>query len=228
MTGIEQKPVHHGRDHEHGSPDVTRIHYEDTGTGGGATGGGVLVQPGHRLGTTEDRWYVPGPISSGTLGTNNTTANRLEAYPFVTTRDMTLDQVIVQVTSAISSSQARVGMYTDDGNLYPDALLFDTGAFSTATSGVKQTAISQGITAGTLYWAAIATSHSTVQHRSVQAADMMVILGWPAPSGTTSPQHGFGWFVAHTFAALPDPFTAGASAMTAADGVPTAIFLRGT
>jgi len=35
------KPHVHGRDHEHGGADTTLIHYEDVGTSGGGTGGGI-------------------------------------------------------------------------------------------------------------------------------------------------------------------------------------------
>lgn len=193
-----------------------------------ASVGGPPAQPGHRIGTTPNRWYIPGGGWSANLSTNSTTANRLELYPFIPSRNMTIDQVLIQVTGNVAGSIARIGMYTDDGNLYPASLLFDMGTVSTATTGVRQTAISQAVNAGQLYWVGISTSHATVQLRAMQAGSMMVILGWAQASGTPQPGGAFGWFLTHTTStALPNPLTAGATPMTATDGVPTAIFLRG-
>ena len=37
----QQKPIIHGRDHEHGGADPIRVHWEDVGTSGGGAGGGI-------------------------------------------------------------------------------------------------------------------------------------------------------------------------------------------
>ena len=185
-------------------------------------------QPGHRIGTTEDRWYSAGVVNATGTTTNTTVANRLEALPFIPSRDMTLDRVAVQVTAAVAGN-ARLGMWTGTSNIYPDALLFDTGTFSVGSTGPKVTTISQALDAGSLYWLGIVVSVATVQLRSWQAAACMAFVGHAAWSGTTQSPMAFGWYVAGAgVGALPNPFTGSATPMTANDGVPAAISVRGT
>ncbi|MGH2374564.1 MAG: hypothetical protein ACRDIC_14005 [bacterium] len=92
-----------------------------------------------------ERWYVAGPVAtSGETPSGTSFAiGRLHTLPLLSPRGGTLDRIAFNVTTAIASGLARVGIYqaTSATNLYPDALIVDGGEFSTATTGIKSATI---------------------------------------------------------------------------------------
>jgi len=128
-------------------------------------------------------------------------ANTLYAVPFLAARDMTVDRIAVNVITVASGKSARMGVYKDGTNLYPGSLLLDAGEVSVDTGGVKAITINQALPKG-LYWLTI-VSNGTPTIRTIYYPH--TILG--INSAHTSFQ--VGWSVSHSYAALPDPLTAG-------------------
>ncbi len=176
-------------------------------------------------GSTLNQWYTS-PNTGTALTTGAGTVNVLRAIPFVVSKVMTIDQMAINVTTAGAggTGNARVGIYADNGNNYPGALVVDAGAAVTTSTGVKTytTGLPVTIDPG-LYWLSYVHDNATTAPtmRAFAVASMTPVLGYASTLPTNAQ---FGWSVAFTYAALPNPFTAGGAAITA---VPIwAVFVR--
>lgn len=183
------------------------------------------VVPGQRIGTTPNRWYPQQILGNPVLTATAVTVSRLRAYPFVPSKDMTLDQIAANVTVAGTLADMRLAVYADDGNCYPATKLADSGNLLGTTAGIKAAAISLVVTGGELYW--LAEVHDvSLTLRTIPLVNLPPILGIDSALGTAL---GIGWDVAHTYdaiTALPSPYPAGATVQVAAP-IP-AVFVRGT
>jgi len=148
-------------------------------------------------------YMMPFVLSRYSISQTAMIADTLYAVPFLVVRDMTVDRIAVNVITLDSGKSARMGIYKDGTNLYPGSLLLDAGEVSVATGGVKAITIDQALAKG-LYWLAI-VSDGTPLNRILTYAD--TILG----INSTHVNSQTGWSIGHTYAALPDPFTAGGS-----------------
>ena len=132
-------------------------------------------------------------------------ANRLYAKPFIVVRNMTFDQIAIDVTTAAAGASMRLGIYNDGTNLYPGTLLLDAGVVSVATTGLKTITINQALTKG-IYWVVCVGDGAPDLKGTYWAIQIPNILGLDST--------GFhvvhaGWNVAFTYGVLPTPFTAG-------------------
>jgi hypothetical protein len=134
------------------------------------------------------------------------TANRLYAYPLFIARNLTIDRIAMEVaTAGAGGTKVRLGIYNGDGtNLYPGSLLLDAGEVAVDSTGIKTITISQALTKG-LYWVAMVSDGTP----TVKANSNVTRSYWMGIRGTSYSYHQQGWYVAHTYGALPDPFTAG-------------------
>lgn len=156
-------------------------------------------------GSTLNRWYSCA-VTSVAATTLAPTINNLRASPFVITKTTTIDQMAINVTAAGASSNIRVGIYADDGNMYPGALIVDAGSASTASTGVKTYSTNLPVTLNSgLYWLASVGNGTAPTIRAIAATGVIPVLGLDSTLGTA---WGTGWQVAFTFAALPATFTA--------------------
>jgi len=131
-------------------------------------------------------------------------ANKLYAIPFWVPRAMTIDYIAIDVSALSGGHSCYLGIYNDGTNLYPGTLLIDAGEVSVNTNGLKAAACAKSLTKG-LYWLAVASEGTpTVSYLSTRYP----ILGRLSTNLAVSYN---GWKVAHVYAALPDPFTAGGS-----------------
>lgn len=170
-------------------------------------------------GATHDRYYGSYTVQqSPTTGTSGT--NVIRATPFIVTRTLTLDIIQAEVTTNIVASNFRLGIYADDGNCYPDELLLDTDSLSGAAIAVVPFAINPGLVlVPGLYWLAIVADASiTFRAPNAATSGMPNILGRNAAMGINWRQPF--WQVAHSYAALPNPFTAGAIVNNTASQIP--------
>lgn len=176
--------------------------------------GKLLVR---RTGTTADRWYPAGLVAAVAMTTGAPTANILRAMPLIVGK-VTLDGIAINVTT-LTAGNARLGIYNDDGNVYPGSRILDAGAVDTGSAGVKAIGINQALQPG-LYWLVIVSNAaSTIRALSLTAC--MPILG---VDNTLSVTPGVGWSVAFNYAALPATFPSAAAAIVAIP-IP-AIFVR--
>ncbi len=160
-----------------------------------------------RVGTAANRWYSYG---NGTYNFTATTAatavGTLRAYPILITKPTQIDQLAINVTAAAAvGSLARVGIYRDNGNVYPGSLVVDAGTAATNTTGVKTFATNLPVRLEPgLYWLAQNYGTGAPTLRGVGSILMPQPLGYDATLGTNAP--GIGWTVAFAFAAMPANF----------------------
>jgi hypothetical protein len=170
--------------------------------------------------------YAGTPITS----TTSPAANTLWAEPFIVPRTTKFDTISFAITTGSTAGNSRVGIYLDSGNCYPGKLYFDSGAVVTTGTGTKDTTITAGLQtfAAGLYWLAYEQDTATGQMICINGSGACdAFMGFS--SAMTAPP-GIVYSVAHTFGALPDPYTSsatilGASNPTASAPVP-AIGLR--
>ena len=177
----------------------------------------MCIRDSHRTGGTN--WY-----SSNTYGqtaglTEQVTANVTRAFPFIVGAGFTADRIQFDVTTSASGSNSNcnVGIYNDDGNLYPSTLVVDGGQKSTSSTGLKTTTISTSLSANTLYWL-VYNCHKTPTFRSIAQTDMPSVLGWDGTSGASTQITG--WTVPRTYAStLPGIFPAGGTPLLNVEGM---------
>jgi hypothetical protein len=142
------------------------------------------------------------------------TAATLRAFPFRLRKTVTLTQVRIEVTTLLAAATFRLGLYSDNGVAYPDALLSgsDAGAFDASTAGVKaQTFASPIALAPGLYWLAVNNSGAPTL-RGVASTAIDPVLGHNALGGTNSSYTGYS--IALAFGALPATFPSGAGVLS--------------
>ena len=180
---------------------------------------------GHHFlkGSTPNRRYVAGLGEGNTAlltATTGPVVNTLYAMPIIISRTTTFDTICCEVTTLGSGSNVRLGIYNDTGACYPNALLFDSGNISSASTGEKAATITSTIQTFTpgLYWLTYENSATVPLIRCLPGAGTCIsILGFASPFSTTLP--GIGYTVAHTVGALPNPYTASATIRTAVSAV---------
>jgi hypothetical protein len=105
-----------------------------------------------------------------------------------------------------------VGIYQDNGSIYPGSLVADAGTVDTSSIGLKEiTGLSISLSANTLYWFVLVTN----------VAPSLVVTpsggGWQ-PLGfdttTLNVTGGAFWKVSFTYATLPATFPGGGAAQT--------------
>lgn len=78
---------------------------------------------------------------------------------------MTVDRISINVQSGIASGTHRLGIYSSNSNGVPSSLVLDAGTVATTASGVKEITISQALTPGVYWLAAVAqTAAATVYY----------------------------------------------------------------
>jgi len=168
--------------------------------------------------TNYESWYTS-PRSGTALAGTALVAARMYAVPFICPKAITLDQIGIYV-STLSTTTARLGIYTDGGNLYPGSLLLDAGTVDVTATGAKKIAINQALSANTLYWLVIVCA-ATPAIYCIPVAGVINVLGTSNALGTAQ---NAGLYVAQTYGALPGTFPASPTMITAAP-IP-AIFVR--
>lgn len=168
-------------------------------------------------------WYTT--AITATAGTTFTTAdNMLYAIPFIVPVPIRLDRIAVNVTTACSNAvPGRLGIYRDDGNLYPGALVLDAGNTGNwNATGVQALTIDVTLQPG-LYWLVVGTQAMGTTKavlRAIALGSFPPILGISSGLGTAwNTFYSVSW----TYGSLPSTFPTGASAGTSA---PPAIFVR--
>lgn len=172
----------------------------------------TLIQPKVK-GATGNRYYCPYAVNNGSI-TNPGTAlviNTIYAYPFVVDEILNIDLVVLKNQTAIASAEARVGLYKDNGSLYPGELVTEftsASTFDMSSTGIKTKSVS-GITMypGITYWLTIVSGHA-IQITHLSTFAVIPILGF-SPIGLTAGNGNNSYTIGHTFGALPNPMTSG-------------------
>lgn len=147
-------------------------------------------------------------------------ANRMDLAPFYTSVPLTIDQIGVAVSTAVAGSQVKVVIYSAGSDGWPDALLYETAALSSAATGYVSEALTFTFDSGTTYW--IGVRHSATATLRTINVSSAVNLGLTSSTATS---YASLLRSTVTFAsAAPDPYTFAASQLTAA--TPPSIRMR--
>ena len=182
---------------------------------------GLMYAP--NKGATANRRYIAGLAETNeTLLTSTTgpVVNLLYAMPLIVPRTTKFDTICMEVTTGGAGSNCRLGIYYDNGNCYPGALIFDSGNLATTGTGEKAATITAGLQTFNpgLYWLTYENSATVPQVRILPGAGGQIpILGHTTPFGANLPATGY--TVAHTVGALPNPYSAGGAIRTLVSGV---------
>ena len=92
-------------------------------------------------------------LTATALGPVATTlANQIDILPFYVPVTQTFDRIAINVTTA-AAGNTRLGVYADNGAVYPGELILDAGVVTTGVTGIRFLAISLALQPG-LYWLA--------------------------------------------------------------------------
>jgi hypothetical protein len=143
------------------------------------------------------RYHSCFPDSNGTLAL---TINRLYAVPFMVVDAKTITRIAIHVTTLGASASARLGIYQDNGALYPGNLVSDCGVVSMTATGMKEiTGLNIALSANTLYWLVLVCNVvATVAAFAI--VYLNALLGYPTTALNTV---GFSsYYVAFTYGTL--------------------------
>ncbi len=112
------------------------------------------------------------------------------------------DQIVIRVITIGTALNARLGIYLDNGNIYPGTLLLDAGSVDISVAGVKTINISQVLPKNTIIFC-VMVMDGTATIRTFGSTTTFHPLGKGSTLGT-------GYNMAHTHAQsygeLPNPF----------------------
>jgi hypothetical protein len=175
----------------------------------GATGTGDLYYWRH-VGTGDwEGWYTL-PVGSASMAAYTPTGGYLYATPFVCPKAITLDYIGLYFSGSSAGSHAHLGIYSDNGAMYPGTLLLDAGTVDTASTGAKTISINQALAAGSLYWLVVLPSANTAFY-SYAAASQLNILGISNDLHTV---FSAAMYYNQGYGALPGTFPSGATVGT--------------
>jgi len=178
---------------------------------------------GFRKGATDNRRYSYN-ISALALGTAGVgaQANFLRVFPFIPPATIDIDRICCWVSTLLAGDNVKLCIYEDGDNLYPGALVVDSGAIDTSTTGMKEVTINAQLTGGKLYWMGyVLNTITTLAFRKFAVGARLPILGL---SAAATPQHGIGWTVGHTFANnLPSTYPGGGTIIAASNDLIVAV-----
>lgn len=147
--------------------------------------------------------YHGAAITTGGWGAQAFGANQLYGVPFHVPEDTSFDRIACEITVGVVGN-ARIGIYRDNGFVYPGALVLDSGAIDTSVVAVATIIINVTLRAG-LYWLTwLADSNPTI--RQVTQLYIISITGAADPTQQPGPI----FQIAQAYGALPDPFPVGA------------------
>ena len=165
-------------------------------------------------GATLNRYYSNEVLDNTAPITATVVAATMYALPLLISKTTTIDSVQINVTTLGAASSVNVGVYADNGNMYPGALIQDFGNQATATTGIKTFVTGVPITLlPGLYWLVFLCSATAPIVTGWTALSLPPILG--ISSALTGVALGLGWSVAQAAGPLPSTFTAGGAVVVA-------------
>ena len=155
--------------------------------------------------------------------------NILRAYPFVLDLPWTFNELKSEVSTLSAATLYRLGIYTDNGSGYPDALVAgtDIAEYDSSTTGVKTGTAGGNITLtpdgspNGVHYLVIGANSAGASLRHFGITNWPNVLGYLSTIGATSGIVGY--TVARTYGAMPATFPG--SATTVANGSTVPIVL---
>lgn len=152
--------------------------------------------------------YALTSISAG-ASPSSPSQDVLFAIPFFNTSLSTATSIAIHVTTAsVAGTNVRLGIYNDNGALYPNGLIADFGTIATDSTGIKSIAINLLLGQNIMYWLVLlAESTLTMGSTGLQCA-------WNIANfkNTSFGTHGYSMYgYAFPYAALPTIYASGAA-----------------
>ena len=171
-------------------------------SGGGGGGGNVLAT--HVLAKPRSGFYY-GTGMVANLNVTNTTNGTLILSAFTPAYNLTVSELVMQVTTLLVGGLIKTVIYSDLNGV-PNTKLFESATATTDTTGLKTiTGFSFTFNAGQTYWISI-IANGTVGVRSLNPGTTNIA---PLIANSSSTQFYQSWFISTTFASpattLPTP-----------------------
>ena len=149
--------------------------------------------------------YYTTPINDYGYGTFPWAADQLQTTPLIVPKRITLDRIGLRVAAPASATQSRLGIYADNGNVFPSRLVLDAGTVDVTTAGFKFIEINQTLEPG-LYW--LATLHNGDVTLNVSTPANHVNVMGHDPEDTAQAYSRVDAVYPFTAGSLPNPFPA--------------------
>lgn len=184
-----------------------------------SAGGGVWQGRAHSLISRAERWYYAGAqglAAITTLPSVSFSLDVLYAIPIYQLRGkVKLDRLAMAVTTATATAKCRVGLYRSlsPTQLYPGALLADSGEFDCGSTGVKSASFtSLFLPDDVMVWAAII--FGTTKVSAIRAHQTPSSFACAPASGLTNfaaADQYTDWSVAQAYGTLPSSYPGSAT-----------------
>lgn len=165
------------------------------------------------------RYHSPGLIY-GPVGTAALTAGRLWAIPLFLGPAQSFDRIAYRVTTAVAAAVARLGIYLDNGSIYPGSRILDSGELLGTPAAFYEATINWVSEPYKLYWLAILSNKAITVRGMANTYPVGSIFGMTSATGTTQDNC---LYVAFAYNALPAAFPGSPTYNT---GSLPAVFLR--
>jgi len=168
-------------------------------------------------GSTAGRYFSSGIDQYTDVIGATPTATTLNAYPFIVSKTIKIDQIGLSVSTLVAGSSCHAGIYTDTGNTAPSTLVTGSDVTLTTTSaGLKTGTVSITLQGNNLYWLAYECSTAaTLKLVTIPVTSVPNVLGI-VPTGAAV-SVGTGYSATNTFGALPSTYpSAGLAVLTTA------------
>lgn len=159
---------------------------------------------------TTSNYYIP--AARGLASQWSTSTGWMATSPVYIHTAVTANQIICEVTSAATTGGVmRLGIYNADSNGLPSSLVLDAGTVASTSTGSKAITISQSLSAGLYYLAAVGQtagcSLRSYAYWNIEAVPNYAIGQWA--------NSGWGGFTqSGVTGALPSTFSAYSSSQT--------------
>lgn len=136
------------------------------------------------------------------------------ALPLVVSANCTVDRIGCGWHAVGGAgSVARLGLYADDGNYWPGALITDAGTVDTSTGSIGNVTISQALAANRVYWVCIALQGAAASRPNIKmGSGANAMSGMNPAAGQMMTQdnlhNGDAWWSTTITGALPATFPA--------------------
>jgi len=158
-----------------------------------------------RKGTTApERWYTSCD-KGAVISTAARARNQYVAVPVIFSEKITLDRIGAEITSiGDAASLVRLGIYADNGNVYPGSLVLDAGTIAGDSATAQAITINQTLESG-LYW--FVYVHNSVANITFRVSGAVYgVLGFASTIGATP---GSVIIDSAAYSTLPSTFTTG-------------------
>lgn len=147
------------------------------------------------------------------------TADKVIFFPYCVARDMVIDRIGVEVTSALAGSNCKLAIYDLSSDYWPGARSTQTASISTAATGLAYASLTYTFYVGVHYWLAVRFS-GTQSIRSIPRSNAITF----GQAGDVSQDHYTRLDETLAFATgMPDTWSYADSQRTSGD-VPRVIF----